>query len=141
MTTIVSPFSSAPEDYLELVRRLPLRPVRTKTQHGAAMRLIRELGGREDLTQGQADYLTMLARAVEDYESRQPGSLRGTSTPLEILTHIMEERGVTQAALARLIGRSAASDVLRGKRELSKMHIRTLAKHFQVSPALFFDAA
>jgi HTH-type transcriptional regulator/antitoxin HigA len=33
---------------------------------------------------------------------------------------------------------SVAADVLNGKRELSKAHIRGLAEFFKLSPAVFF---
>jgi antitoxin component HigA of HigAB toxin-antitoxin module len=42
--------------------------------------------------------------------------------------------------LGRLLGnRALASLILRGRRQLSKNHIRLLARHFKVSPALFFE--
>ena len=50
----------------------------------------------------------------------------------------MEESGMTQADLGRLLGnRAVASLILNGHRQLSKTHIRKLANHFKVSPALF----
>jgi HTH-type transcriptional regulator/antitoxin HigA len=50
----------------------------------------------------------------------------------------MEQRGLRQADLLPVFGsRSVASDVLAGKREPSKAHIRKLADFFHVSPELF----
>jgi antitoxin component HigA of HigAB toxin-antitoxin module len=143
MSTKTRQSAAVGDDYFSLVRRFPLRTIRTKASHQKAMHMLRDLMRRDQdsLTEGELDYLEALARFVEDYESREPGTLRGTSTPLDRLRHVMEQRDFTQADLSRLIGRSAASDVLRGKRELSKAHIRALVKHFEVSPALFFDAA
>jgi HTH-type transcriptional regulator/antitoxin HigA len=57
-----------------------------------------------------------------------------------MLKYLMQESGMTQADLARLLGnRAVASLILSGKRELSKTHIRKLAGHFRVSPALFLE--
>jgi antitoxin component HigA of HigAB toxin-antitoxin module len=45
---------------------------------------------------------------------------------------------MTQAELGRLLeNRSLASQILNGHRQLSKTHIRKLADHFKVSPAVF----
>ena len=53
----------------------------------------------------------------------------------------MQESGMTQADLSRLLGnRALASLILNGRRHLSKRHIRQLADHFKVSPALFLQA-
>jgi HTH-type transcriptional regulator/antitoxin HigA len=50
----------------------------------------------------------------------------------------MEQRGLRQADLVPIFGsRSVASNVLNGKREPSKAHIRRLAEFFHVSPEVF----
>jgi HTH-type transcriptional regulator/antitoxin HigA len=50
----------------------------------------------------------------------------------------MEERNLRQADLLPVFGsRSVASDVLNGKRSISKAHARGLAQFFHVSPSLF----
>jgi HTH-type transcriptional regulator/antitoxin HigA len=50
----------------------------------------------------------------------------------------MAANGMTQAALATLLGSSGiASEVLSGKRSLSKAHIKKLAVAFKVSTDLF----
>ena len=55
-----------------------------------------------------------------------------------MLKYLMQESGMTQADLGRLLGnRALASLILNGHRQLSKSHIRKLADHFKVSPALF----
>ena len=51
---------------------------------------------------------------------------------------ILAEQGLSGSDLGRLLGsRPLGSAVLRGERELSKAHIRTLAEHFKVSTDLF----
>jgi antitoxin component HigA of HigAB toxin-antitoxin module len=58
--------------------------------------------------------------------------------PLAMLEYLMNESGMSQADLGRLLGnRALASLILNGHRSLSKSHIRKLAGHFKVSPALF----
>ena len=57
----------------------------------------------------------------------------------KMIGFLMEHRGLRQADLLPVFGsRSVASDVLNGKREPSKAHIRGLAEFFKLSPAVFF---
>lgn len=132
-----------PADYIALVRRLPLRPIRSRAGHQAALRTIAQLTAKGDdrLTAGQVDYLGALGRFVADYEHEHVmGELTGgrRATPLEVLRHLMESRGMTPAQLGDVLGsRPAATMVLKGRRELSKAHIRVAAAHFCVSPAVF----
>jgi HTH-type transcriptional regulator/antitoxin HigA len=50
----------------------------------------------------------------------------------------MEHRGVSQADIARIIGsRSIASEILSGKREISKTTAKKLAEHLRAPAGLF----
>jgi len=50
----------------------------------------------------------------------------------------MEDRGVRQRDLISVFGSSSVvSDVLNGKRGISKAHARKLAEHFDVPASLF----
>ncbi len=78
----------------------------------------------------------LLARLIADYDDR----IAIPDLPArKVLAFLMEQRGLKQADLLPVFGsRSVASDVLSGKRELSKSHIRGLAEYFHLSPAAFF---
>jgi HTH-type transcriptional regulator/antitoxin HigA len=58
----------------------------------------------------------------------------------ETLRYLMDARGLTQAQLARdlHLQPSLVSEVLAGKKGLSKANIAALARYFSVSPAVFF---
>ena len=136
----ISTHRTIERDYLNLVRRFPLRPIRSKAEHREALALIVELSsqGDDSLTDGQVDYLAALGRFVEDYEHQHVLSELGTATPVQVLAHLMEQRGMTPADLGDLLGsRPAATMILKGQREMSKAHIRAMAAHFAVSPAVF----
>lgn len=130
-------------EYIALVKRLPLRQIRSKAEHHAAIQTIARLSakGDEQLTAGEVDYLEALGRFVADYEREHVmPRLRGASrtTPLDVLRHLMESRGITPAQLGDILrSRPAATMILKGRRELSKAHIRAVAAYFSVSPALF----
>jgi HTH-type transcriptional regulator/antitoxin HigA len=81
-----------------------------------------------------AELLTLL---IEDFEEKRY-SLPPAS-PLNVLLHLMNANGLRQADLLDVFGTaSVASEVLNGKRDLSKSHIQRLSQRFHVSPALFF---
>ena len=78
----------------------------------------------------------LLSKLIEDYDERiELPSL----PPHQTIAFLMEQRGLRQVDLLPVFGsRSVASDVLNGKREPSKSHIRGLAEFFRLSPEVFF---
>lgn len=59
-----------------------------------------------------------------------------------MLKYLMEMKGVTQAAVAKGAGiaESTVSEVLSGKRMLTRAQIGKLARYFHVEPSMFsFD--
>jgi HTH-type transcriptional regulator/antitoxin HigA len=77
--------------------------------------------------------MTLLIRQFE--ESRYP---LGHAEPIEALRVLMEDRGIRQRDLIPVFGASSVvSDVLNGKRSISKAHARKLAEHFHVPASLF----
>jgi HTH-type transcriptional regulator/antitoxin HigA len=129
----------AGDDYLELVRRFPLRPIRTRDECDVAMKVLDELLVRSGLSPGESDYVQVLAQTIHAYDQRHSSLQREKMTPIEALRFLMEENRMNTVALGKLVGGSGqASMILTGKRELSKANIRTLAERFKVSPAMFF---
>jgi HTH-type transcriptional regulator / antitoxin HigA len=130
------------EDYINLVRELPIRPLKTQKEYAAAQRVLDRLVGREDLTTGEVDYVAGLARFVEDYERQHRMGQLGRLSSVELLRHLMEENDMNTSDLGEVLGsRGLASEVLNGKRGLSKMLIAKLAERFRLEPALFFNSS
>jgi HTH-type transcriptional regulator/antitoxin HigA len=128
------------DDYLELVKRFPLAPIRNDRQLRAAHRMIDELSvmDEEKLTRGQADYLDVLADLTAKYEAQHHAVDLSHLDAVDTLNHLMEQQGMSASDLGRLLGnREVGSKILRRERNLSKTMIRQLADHFGVSPALF----
>jgi HTH-type transcriptional regulator/antitoxin HigA len=125
--------------YLELVRQFPLRPIRTKREYAAATRAMERLAirGEDDLTKDELDYLDVLTDLVEAYDEwHYPEPDDGT--PLERLTFLLGESGMSTADLGRLLGNSGlASQIVLGRRQLSKAHIRTLSRYFKLDANYF----
>ena len=77
----------------------------------------------------------LIALLVDQYERRYE---LGHAEPVEALKYLMEDRGTRQRDLIPVFGSSSvASDVLSGKREISKQHARRLAAFFSVPVSLF----
>jgi HTH-type transcriptional regulator/antitoxin HigA len=130
--------AAAADDYLDLVRRFPLRPIRTREEYDAAMKVLDELLVRSGLTPSESDYVQVLAQTIHAYNERHGSLTREKMSPIGALKFLMEENGMNTVALGKLVGGSGqASMILSGKRELSKGNIRALAERFKVSPALF----
>jgi HTH-type transcriptional regulator/antitoxin HigA len=63
---------------------------------------------------------------------------RGHAEPVDALKQLMEDRGLRQRDLIPVFGSSSvASDVITGKREISKQHARRLAEFFSVPVSVF----
>jgi HTH-type transcriptional regulator/antitoxin HigA len=126
--------------YLALIQNFPLRPLRSEREYDAALSVLDSLAVRPEgsLETGEQDYFDTLTMLVEAYDEEHYAGEMKHGDPLAMLKYIMQESGMTQAELGRLLGnRSLASQILNGHRQLSKTHIRKLADHFKVSPALF----
>jgi HTH-type transcriptional regulator / antitoxin HigA len=88
-------------------------------------------------TKAQGKLIELLTVLVESFENKHyPVPDAG---PLDIIRHLMEVHKLRQKDLADVFGtESIVSDVLNGKRDLAKEHIRRLSTRFNVSPAVFF---
>jgi HTH-type transcriptional regulator/antitoxin HigA len=137
--TVVHKMNRVPKSYAGLIALFPLRPLHDEVDYDNALEIAEALVGRTDLTEDQADYLDVLADIIQKYESRHH-AINGGGTPLEMLRHMLDERSMNASDLGRLLGnRALGSAILRGQRQLSKSHIRTLADYFKVSAALFIE--
>ena len=132
--------AKVPDDYLALVKRFPLRPLRSQSDYTAASQILDRYIGLPDLTRGERDYLEALSHFFAAYERKLTHSRLRQLTPLELLKHLMEENQMTTSDLGRLLGsRGLASEILHAKRSLSKSHISKLASHFHLNPAFFLE--
>jgi HTH-type transcriptional regulator/antitoxin HigA len=99
---------------------------------------VSELLRREGtLSPAETQLLKLLTLLIEDFEEKHYAVPR--SGPLATVRFFMDQHNLKQKDLTDIFGTpSITSEVLSGKRELNKEHIRRLSQRFHVSPELFF---
>jgi HTH-type transcriptional regulator / antitoxin HigA len=95
--------------------------------------LLDEVG--EDESHPLADVLDYLSNQVETYEAEQVKI--PDAPPREVLRFLMEQHGLTQSDLADCAPQSRISEILNGRREISKDLAKALADRFKVSVDVF----
>jgi HTH-type transcriptional regulator/antitoxin HigA len=123
--------------YDGLVQRFVPRFIRNDDDYRQALEIVEELLAKDSLHPSESEYLEFLAPIIDAYESgRFPiDDIYG----VEFLKVMMQERGLKQKDLIDVFNTaSVVSEVLSGKRELTKSHIERLSHKFAVSPANFF---
>lgn len=129
-----------PKDYAGLCRVLTPRPIHDPVDFANVMEITEAMAGHK-LTPDQEDYFDLLCRLIEDYEKEHAQIDMPKVTALESLQHLLDAHDMSAADLARLleVHRTLGAMILRGERQLTLAHIRTLAKHFSVSADLFLS--
>jgi len=80
--------------------------------------------------------LSLLLLLIEDYEEAK--YRLKAAAPDEVLRELMRARGIRQKDLLGVFGsKGIASEVVRGRRAISRTQAKRLARFFHVSPALF----
>ena len=124
------------DSYLKLVMDFPLSSIKSAEHLQEAQQVMDRLLAQGKLDDGAEMYLDALSDLVAAYEDEnyaiEPAS------DADMLRHLMEAKGVTQAQLRRdaLIPKSTISEVLAGKKPFSRQLIRKLADYFKVDASV-----
>jgi len=122
----------------ELAEELLPLAIDSERSYRKMLRLIDKLAVLDKRTKAQERYLDTLTILVEVYENQRHEIDLSGMTPVDALKYLMEQHGISGRDLGRLLGQpQLGAKILRGKRELSKAHIRKLCDHFKVGPELF----
>jgi HTH-type transcriptional regulator/antitoxin HigA len=136
-STIHAVYGKTEDQYMDLIRRFPLRPLRTEADLDAAVEVIDDLIDRATLTTAEQDFLDVLSDLIEAYERETiPISPVGDA---KLLRFLIEHKAVTQAEVASNAGiaESTISEVLAGKRRLNRRQIAKLARYFDLNASVF----
>jgi len=125
-----------PIEYGRLCGEIIPKAIETDEEFDRLVAQMEALDFKENPSPEEEALSATLAVLIQDYDDKHR-ELPKTS-PDHMIRYLMEQRGLKQADLLPVFGsRSVASDVINGKREPSKAHIRKLAEFFHVSPAVF----
>jgi len=133
----MSTLTVSPE-YAALLKKIPPKVIRTEKENETYTEILYGLDRRSKaLTQAEKELAELLTLLIEDFEEKRYRLPR--ARPLEVLHFLMDQHGLKQKDLVGVFGTpSIVSEVLGGKRELNKDHIKRLSERFKVSPELFF---
>lgn len=120
------------DSYLELVCDFPLTSIQSDEHLEEAQVVMDRLLAKATLDEGEEIYLDALSDLVAAYEDDHVPI--GPASDADMLRHLMEAKGVTQAELSRdtSVPRSTVSEVLAGKKPFSRQLIRRFADYFGV---------
>lgn len=122
--------------YGQLLSEFQPKVIATEAEYDRLLLAIEALMFCQDPTPEQTTLLELLATLVENYESEHYPM--PTASPHETMTHLMEARGLKQVDLVGVLGsKGVVSEVVNGKRGISKAQAKALGEFFHVSPELF----
>ena len=122
-----------PVAYGKLLARVQPHPIKDDREYD---RLVAEVGrlmerGEGNLSREETSLLEMLSILIEEYDRKHyPLS---PAQPHKMLTFLLEQRGLEPHDLWSVLGsKSRVSEILSGKRAISKSHAKKLAAFFHV---------
>ena len=122
--------------YSKLLAEIAPRAIETEEEYDRLLAVAERLTFAKKLTPEERALYKLLVTLIEVYETENYPMDK--SEPHEILQHVMESSGTRQADLVGIIGSSGVvSEVVNGKRTISKAQAKALGDYFKISPSLF----
>ena len=124
--------------YAALLAKVPPRVIKTEAENESFIEALYALDKRQSRwNKAERDLAELLTLLIEDFEEKQYALPK--CSPVELVAFLMQQQGLKQKDMVDVFGTaSIVSEVMHGKRELNKEHIRRLSERFHVSPELFF---
>jgi len=112
------------------------RIIKTEEENQRALQCVDELMAKENRTAEEDDLYELLVHLIHEFEEMEyPVE---SASPLSVLHQLMESHGMKQKDLEGVIGtKGVVSEIVNGKRGISKQQAKTLGELFHVSPGLF----
>ena len=122
--------------YRNLLAEVAPTVIETEEEYDHVLVVVERLTLKKNRTPEEQALHKLLVTLIEAYETQNYPM--DQSAPHEILQHILESSGTRQADLVGVIGSSGVvSEVVNGKRSISKAQAKALGDYFKVSPTLF----
>jgi len=125
--------------YGRLLAKAVPRVIATAEEHGRALEMVESLmeKGERNMTPEEDALLDLLTNLIRDYEASAYPS-RPKSKPNEMVVFLLEQRNLKANDLWPIIGsKGRVSEIVTGKRPISKEQAKKLAAFFHVRADLF----
>jgi HTH-type transcriptional regulator / antitoxin HigA len=126
--------------YGRLLAKAWPRVIATDQERDRAVAIVESLmeKGERNMTPEEDALLSLVANLIRDYEAGVYPP-RERSKPHQMVAFLLEQRRMSSKDLWPVIGsKGRVSEILSGKREISKEQAKTLAEFFHVRADLFF---
>ncbi|MGA7782000.1 MAG: transcriptional regulator [Paraburkholderia sp.] len=130
-------FPDIVEAWTTLQQKVFLKPIRDEKDYQAMQLLAKDLsdylGGEEE--NPLADLLEVVSTLIQVWEARNVSIPK--AEPREVLRHLLETHGLKQKDLAGIASPTVVSDILAGRRAISKNVAKGLAARFHADVSVF----
>jgi HTH-type transcriptional regulator/antitoxin HigA len=124
--------------YGRLLAKTVPRVIATEEEHRRALALVESLmeKGERNMSLEEDALLDLMTNLIRDYEAAYPS--RAKSKPHEMAVFLLEQRGLKPSDLWPVVGsKGRVSEILTGKRAISKEQAKKLAEFFRVRADVF----
>lgn len=124
--------------YKQLLVRVVPTAIESDAENERALGILERLlaKGETNLTPEEDALVELLAQLVENFEKRTYP--RKKSSPPDLIRFLLAQKRLRPVQLTEVLGsRGRVSEILSGKRSVSKEQAKRLGAFFRVSPALF----
>ena len=122
--------------YSNLLAEVAPKVIETEAEYDRALAIAEKLTFDRNKTPEQRAIYQLLVMLIEAYETKHYPM--PTSTPQEVLLHILEASGIDRADLVGKLGSSdEVSEIIAGERVINQAQAKILGNIFKVSPNLF----
>jgi HTH-type transcriptional regulator/antitoxin HigA len=125
--------SKSRDSYMEWIVEFPLLKISDDAHLAEALAVLERLIDLSKRDAGTDAYMDTLADLIESYEEQHHGI--PTASDAAMLQHLLDLRGMSQAALHRETGipKSSISEILKGEKSFTKDIVARLADFFQIN--------
>lgn len=126
------------ESYGRLLAEYQPRPISTEEENEQALVMVERLMEMPDRSPEISVLINLWVALIEQFEENHYSLPATEGTPVQMLRFLMDQHGLKQSDLVGLLGSSGVvSEIVNGKRSISKTQAKTLAERFHVPLALF----
>jgi HTH-type transcriptional regulator / antitoxin HigA len=130
-------FPDVSHAWATLKNQLPITPIRTEEDYQQMVRLANSLSDHLNGSENDplADLFAIVTDLIEIWEAQHVTIPKGE--PREVLRHLLETHGLKQKDLIGIASPTVVSDILAGRRAISKKVAKALAVRFHTDVSAF----